>query len=112
MTLKGALIRMVEYWSHLPGTKELHCPVQFTEAALEGFHDEGLWFNLNKVVNHRRDQIGGVNEDGWISNQRYDDAVEELVRLKESLVASAEGSQDDIRLLEKGWLFRDRKEIN
>ncbi|RHZ59237.1 hypothetical protein CDV55_106708 [Aspergillus turcosus] len=112
MTLKGALVRMVEYWLHLPDTKGLLCPVQFTGAELDGFHEqEQLWFDLNKAVNHWRDQIGGVNEDGWISNEQYDDAIQKVAELKACLVASAEGDEEDICLLEKGWLFRDREEI-
>lgn len=104
---------MIEYWPHLPDTKGLLCPVQFTGSELDGFHEqEQLWFNLNKLVDHWRDQIGSVNEDGWISNERYDDAVHKVAELKASLVASAEGDEDDIYLLEKGWLFRDREEIN
>jgi len=104
---------MVEYWSYLPDTKGFSCPVQFTDAELDGFRDqEQLWFDLNQVVNHWRDQIGGVSEDGWISNERYDDAVQKVAKLKASLVASAEGDDEDIRLLEEGWLFRDHEEIN
>jgi hypothetical protein len=113
MTLKGALAHMIEYWPHLPDTKGLSCPVQFTDAELEGFQEqEQLWFDLNKLVNHWRDQIGGVDEDGWISNEQYDEAIQKVAELKASLVASAEGDEEDIRLLERGWLFRDREEIN
>ncbi|PKY05244.1 phosphotransferase enzyme family protein [Aspergillus campestris IBT 28561] len=113
MTLKGALVRMIEYWPHLPGTQGLSCPVQFTPAELDGFHDqEQLWFDLNKVVNHWREEIGGVSEDGWICNERYDETVQRAAELKASLVATAEGDVEDIRLLEKGWLFRDREEFD
>jgi len=40
MTLKGALVRMVEYWPHLPDTKGIECPVQFTEAELNDFSNQ------------------------------------------------------------------------
>ena len=56
---------MIEYWSYLPDTKGLPCPVQFTEAEMNEFNEEEqLWFDLNKVVNHWRDQLGGVSDDG------------------------------------------------
>ncbi|KZF26474.1 kinase-like protein [Xylona heveae TC161] len=113
MTLKGALVRMAEYWPHLPDTNGIPCPVQFTDAELDGFAEqEELWFNLNKLVNHWREEIGGVSEDGWVSNEAYDDAVRKVAELKESLVAQAEGDEEDIRLLERGWLFRDREEVD
>ncbi|EPS28357.1 hypothetical protein PDE_03303 [Penicillium oxalicum 114-2] len=38
ITLKGALIRMVESWPRLPETKGHHCPVQFASEALHSFH--------------------------------------------------------------------------
>ncbi|KAE8151645.1 kinase-like domain-containing protein [Aspergillus avenaceus] len=111
MTLKGALKRMIEYWPHLPDTKGLPCPVHFTEAELDGFAEqEQTWFDLNKVVNHWRDQVGGVNEDGWVSNEKYAEAVQNVAELKESLIAIAEGDEEDIRYLETGWLFRDCEE--
>ncbi|PWY91880.1 phosphotransferase enzyme family protein [Aspergillus sclerotioniger CBS 115572] len=111
MTLKGALLRIIEYWPHLPETAGVSCPVEFSDSETSGFHEqEELWFSLNKVVEHWRDQLGGVNEDGWISSEKYDDCVRKVAELKASLIATAEGDQEDISLLEKGWLFRDREE--
>lgn len=48
-----------------------------------------------------REQIG-VSEDGWVGNEQYEDAVRKVAELKESLVAVAEGDQEDIGLLERG----------
>lgn len=39
MALKGALVRMIEYWSHLPDINGTPCPVRFTETELDGFHE-------------------------------------------------------------------------
>ncbi|PLB49757.1 phosphotransferase enzyme family protein [Aspergillus steynii IBT 23096] len=111
MALKGALLRMIEYWPHLPNTEGVSCPVQFSDAEVDGFHEqEQLWFNLNSVVDHWREQIGGLSEDGWVSNEMYDESVRKVAELKASLIATAEGDEEDIALLEKGWLFRDRDE--
>lgn len=112
MSLKGALMRMIEYWPHLPDTQGVPCPVQFREEELDGFAEkEEQWFEVNKVVNYWREQVG-VNEDGWVSNERYEEAVERIAELKASLIAIAEGDEEGIQYLEKGWLFRDRDEIN
>lgn len=103
---------MVEYWPHLPDTRGIACPVQFTDAELDGFAEqEQMWFDLNKLVNYWRDEIG-VNEDGWVSNDQYEDAVRKTAQLKDSLVEAAEGDEEDIRLLNEGWMFRDREEID
>lgn len=111
-TLKGALTRMVEYWPHLPDTKGKRCPVQFAEDELQDFHNqEQTWLDLNNVMNQWREQLGGVSEDGWVSNENYDESVQEAAQLKAALLASAEGDQEDIRFLQKGWPFRDREEF-
>ncbi|KKK12474.1 hypothetical protein AOCH_001916, partial [Aspergillus ochraceoroseus] len=88
------------------------CPVKFTDAELDGFTEqEQMWFDLNKLVNYWRDEIG-INEDGWVSNDRYEDTVRKTTQLKESLVEAADGDEEDIRLLNEGWMFRDREEID
>lgn len=113
MTLKGALVRMIDYWPHLPDTKGMSCPVRFTDAELNDFYEqEKLWFDLNKVVNHWREQIGVLSEDGWLGKELFEEAVRKSAELEVSLIASAEGDKEDIDLLRKGWPFRDRKEIS
>ncbi|KAL3496588.1 hypothetical protein BJX62DRAFT_221908 [Aspergillus germanicus] len=111
LTLKGALIRMAEYWPHLPDTAGVSCPVQFSEAELAEFYEqEENLFAVNTVVNYWHDRDGGVTEEGWISNERYDEAIRKIAELKEELIATADGDEEDLRLMEKGWLFRDREE--
>ncbi|OOO07690.1 hypothetical protein OAory_01041900 [Aspergillus oryzae] len=112
MTLKGALVRMVRYWPHLPDTRGIECPGEFTDAELKGFAEKGqMLFDLNKLVNYWRDEIS-INEDGWVSNDLYEDAVRKAAQRKESLVEAAEGDEQDIRLLKEGGMFRDREEID
>lgn len=53
-----------------------------------------------------------MSEDGWVSNEHYDEAVRKVAELKAFLIAIAEDDEEDIRLLEKGWLFRDREETS
>lgn len=85
ITLMGVLVRMTEYWSLLPDTEGIHCPVKFMPDELETFHEhEEIWVALNAVVNQWRDQIG-VNNDGWVTNERYDGAVKRARQLKDNL---------------------------
>ncbi|KAI9370282.1 kinase-like domain-containing protein [Aspergillus egyptiacus] len=111
ITLKGALTRMVEYWPHLQDTEGRQCPVQFARDELDDFHEqEQTWLDLNNVVNQWRDQLG-VSEDGWASIEDYDECIQKVGQLKASLIASAEGDLEDIRLLEQGWPLRNREEF-
>ncbi|KAJ5591923.1 kinase-like protein [Penicillium hispanicum] len=110
ITLKGALIRMVQYWPYLQN-KGASCPIHFTKNEMKEFlEQEQQWFEVNAVVNLWREQIGGINEDGWVSNEQYEEAVQKVAELKESLIALGEADQDEIELLEKGWPFRDHQE--
>lgn len=63
-------------------------------------------------MNYWREQIGVLNEDGWVSNGLFEEAIQKSDELKRDLIASAEGDEEDIDLLMKGWPFRDREEIN
>lgn len=112
ITLMGALVRMTEYWSLLPDAKGIDCPVKFDQDELETFHkNEEIWFALNAVVNQWRDQIG-VNEEGWVRNEGYEDAVRRARQLRDSLIVEMEGDKEDIALLNKGWPFRDHEGVD
>ncbi|GKZ45198.1 hypothetical protein AbraIFM66951_007786 [Aspergillus brasiliensis] len=51
------------------------------------------------MVSQWHDQVGGISEEGWISNKNYDETVQRVAELKSALIASAEGDKEDIRLL-------------
>lgn len=84
------------------------CPVQFIDAEMDGFEQEQLWFDLNKAVEFWQEQVG-VSEDGWVSNEGYEETVQRVAELKASRIAIAEDDKEDIRLLE---VPRDREEIS
>ncbi|KAK2744259.1 Phosphotransferase enzyme [Myotisia sp. PD_48] len=72
---------------------------------------EEILFGLNATVEHWRAQLG-VNEDGWIHDGQYEDAVKGVQELKNHLLAIADGDEEDIELLHKDWMFRDYEEVN
>lgn len=112
MTLKGALVGMIEYWPQLPDTAGIPSPIKFTVAGLEGFLDEEeLLFSLNKLDRHLQGQIGS-SDDGWVKNERYGEAARKVEELKASFLEVAEGNQDDIHLMETGSPFRDCEEVS
>jgi hypothetical protein len=99
---------MAEYWPHLPNTADVSCPVQFSEAELaEIYEQEENLFTVNTVVNYWHERVGGLTEEGWISNEGYDEAVRKIAELKEELIATADGDEEDLRLMEN----RDCSEI-
>ena len=109
MTLKGALIRMCEFWPLLPSDTR-DCPINFTEEEVEKHHEkESMWFNMKLLANNWRDQMGGATEEGWVRTEVYDQAVEKIKELKARCIQEAD--PDEIDSINLGWPFRDRREF-
>lgn len=109
ITLRGALIRMCQFWPMLP-TETKECPISFTEEETsKHYEDESMWFNMNMLLNHWRDSMGGVNEEGWVRTEAYALAVERNKQLKAQCIGEADPHEIDS--IESGWPFRDREEF-
>ncbi|KAK2812216.1 hypothetical protein FQN50_001574 [Emmonsiellopsis sp. PD_5] len=108
MTLRGALIRMREFWPLLPTDKE--CPISFTEEEVQKHHeDESMWFKLNLLVNNWRDRMGGVSEEGWVRTEAYTHAAEKNNEIKAQCLREAD--PDEVDSINLGWPFQDREEF-
>ncbi|KAM5429254.1 hypothetical protein McanCB21832_007828 [Microsporum canis] len=112
ITLKGALVRIADYWDQLPETKGIECPVKLDILELEEFLKlEEIWHYFNAVVNHWRDKLG-IGEDGWVSSENYGSAMKGIQELKQDMINKAEGDEEDIFLINKGWPLDDHEEID
>lgn len=110
MTLRGALMKMCDYWPLLQ-TDVMECPFQFTEAELkEHSEEEPTWFDLTALVNHWRDELGGMNEEGWVRPEMYDQALEKNRALRAKFRSEAE--PDEVEQVTKGWPFQDKEEFS
>lgn len=111
MTLRGALMRMRDIWPYVPEKDEgLECPIGFSgHEVAEQTEKEKLWYDLNAVVGHWRDELGGLSEEGWIRAEQYSYAV----KRNESLIAefSEGGSADELEKIKRGWPFQDHEEF-
>jgi hypothetical protein len=82
VTLKGALVRAVEYWEHLPDVEGIPCPVEFDQADLEKFaQTESLWLASNIDLERCYSRCG-MTEEGWVLNEDYEPAKKELEQIK------------------------------
>ncbi|EGE06670.1 phosphotransferase enzyme family protein [Trichophyton equinum CBS 127.97] len=107
ITLQGALMRMCEYWPLLSTDEK--CPIAFTDAELKKHsEDEPMWFDLNALVNHWRDELGGLNEEGWIRSEMYNSALEKNKALKQKFINDAD--PDEVEKVANGWPFQDKEE--
>ncbi|PWY88005.1 phosphotransferase enzyme family protein [Aspergillus sclerotioniger CBS 115572] len=105
MTLRGALMRMRDLWPHLPGKNvPLECPIGFSAQEIrDQTENEPMWCNLNTLVSHWRNELGGISEEGWLPAEKYDAAVKRNESLKAEL--SDGGSPDELQKIERGWPF-------
>jgi hypothetical protein len=111
ITLKGAIVRATKYWSHLPDTEDIECPVEFSEAELEEFfQNEEKWLTLSTILDEWSARIG-MNEEGWVPNEDYAGAKKRLEELEEEVREQCEGDEEDQPCFERGWQFRDREEF-
>ncbi|EER45819.1 phosphotransferase enzyme family protein [Histoplasma capsulatum H143] len=95
MTLRGALIRIHEYWSLLP-TKVEKCPIDFPEAELKKhFEEEPTWFNATALVNYWRDELGGLSEEGWVRTEKYNHAVKQNETVKSKFFDDADPNEKE-----------------
>ncbi|KAH8429875.1 phosphotransferase family protein [Aspergillus melleus] len=111
MTLRGALMRMRDIWLHVPGNDgSMECPIAFSgEEMEEQTKNEPMWYNLNRLVSHWRDVLGGVSEEGWVRTEQYDYAVKRNEALRAEF--SEGGSADELEKNKRGWPFQDHEEI-
>ncbi|OQE28241.1 hypothetical protein PENFLA_c005G00690 [Penicillium flavigenum] len=107
MTLRGALMRIRAIWSHLPWKDENpECPIEFSEQEIgDQIENEPMWDNLNTLVDHWRDELGGLSEEGWIRTEQYDYATKRNQSLKAEF--SEGGSADELEKIKRSWPFQD-----
>lgn len=111
MTLRGALMRMRDLWPHLAGKDaQLKCPIEFSEQETrDQAENEPIWYNLDELVSHWRDELGGLSEEGWLPAETYDAAVERNKSLKAEF--SDYGSPGELEKIKQGWPFQDHEEF-
>lgn len=110
MNLRGALMRMREFWAHFPNKgDQTECPIEFTEQEIsEQSEHEDMWYKLNTLVSLWREELG-LSEEGWVSAEMYEHAVERNESLKAEF--SEGGSVDELAQIKRGWPFQDHEEF-
>jgi hypothetical protein len=113
ITLKAELIRAVKNWPALTADKDGNvpaCPIHFSdEEAEQCLRIEAEQDEINLLMEKVRDRIG-ISTDGWTSNERYEDALEENEHVKvEALSVQDEATRNEIL---ENWPFDDHGNID
>jgi len=112
ITLKAELIRAVRNWPELTAGKDGNvpaCPIHFSdEEAGECLRIEAEQNHIDLQMEKIRDRIG-ISTDGWTSNERYEDALEENEHVKaEALDGEDEATRSEVL---ENWPFDDHEEF-
>ncbi|CAG8957905.1 hypothetical protein HYFRA_00000246 [Hymenoscyphus fraxineus] len=113
ITLKAELIRAIQNWSMLTTSTSVGgispvCPIDFSdEEVAKCLSMEAEQYHIDVQMEKARDRIG-VSIDGWTSNERYEDALEE----NESVKAECVAALDDVSKKEflENWPLDDHSE--
>ena len=110
ITLKGALVRLVDNWVQL--AQGIPCPVHFDADDREKFlHSEGQWFTATTLLEHWRSVLDDLGQDGWVRNESFETVVEMNRRLKREWLDEAEDDDDRV-CVERYWPFQDHEELD
>lgn len=114
ITLKGALLRVINSWDALMSTRprKVPCPVRFDPEDERGFYQlEENWIKCNILVEHWRSLLDDVGQDGWVRNESFEKVLETNRQLKKQWIDEAE-DDDDVRCVEGFWPFQDHNETD
>ncbi|EFR05309.1 hypothetical protein MGYG_08320 [Nannizzia gypsea CBS 118893] len=111
-SLKGALIRIKENWDcfneRLP--EPIPCPISFPESEITGYYEqEQTWFEMNLLVEHWKSELQGVNDDGWVRAEAYDEAVQKNAEIKQGLLNDSDTEEERQYVLQQ-WPSQDHEE--
>ncbi|KAK2813972.1 hypothetical protein FQN50_000376 [Emmonsiellopsis sp. PD_5] len=113
VTLKGALLRVVNSWDALMSTRsdeKVPCPVHFQADDVREFYElEDEWFKCNVLVEHWRSLLDDLGQDGWVRNESFERVVEGNRQLKKEWIDQAE-NEEAFEQVDSFWPFRDHGE--
>ena len=103
--LRTAIIRAVEVWHEMTGGQSSTCPVKFDENALAQYKSEIDEYNTVCDELESLRSLLAVDQQGWISNELFEEARKENRRLREEFASEAD--PDERKEFWAAWPFKD-----
>lgn len=113
ISLKAELVRASTYWPKIATSamRTSEYPIKYSEAEVkECLEIDSEQKTADAQMQRVRDFIG-INIDGWVSNECYDEAREKERLVKEQMVEDAETEEEKKELIEL-WPFQDHDELD
>ena len=112
-SLKAELVQISTYWPDIATSamKETNFPVKYPDA------DVTNCLNIDakqKIADAQMQQLRdfiGVNIDGWVPTESYEEAREKERYIKQQMLEAAE-TEDERKELDEHWPFQDHEELD
>ncbi|EPQ51183.1 hypothetical protein GLOTRDRAFT_141032 [Gloeophyllum trabeum ATCC 11539] len=105
MLLREFLMRITAHWDAIAPGASVPCPISFTEEERQAHLEEREDWQRAQDGKDGLDRILGVDADGWVTEEGYEEAVRRNWELQEGYVRM--GAEDPERVL-RNWPYRPR----
>jgi hypothetical protein len=112
-SLKAELVQTSTYWPDIATSamKEANFPVEYPDADVtDCLNIDAKQKIADAQLQQLRDFIG-VNIDGWVTTESYEEAREKERYIKQQMLKAAE-TEDERKELDEHWPFQDHEELN
>lgn len=113
ISLKAEIIHASTHWRDIATSamKEVGFPVEYPDADITDCLDiDAKQKNADAQMQRLRDFIG-VNIDGWVPMECYEEAREKERYIKQQMLDAAE-TEDERREVSEHWPFQDHEELD
>ena len=108
VAFRAAILNVVNNWEHVGGQQA--CPLQYSAAEVKGWTEEyNEWSEASKSLEAFRSDLG-INEDGWISSESYEESAERNQWLRREITATA--WRELQKEIWKAWPFKDDDDLS
>ncbi len=108
-SLKANLIRCAAQWADVSSKSSpdcVECPLNYPHAEAEQCLELDTRQSAADASSQRLRDLVGVNIDGWVPLEGYEEALEKAATIKAQMLASAE-TREERREVEENWPFLD-----
>ena len=109
-SLQAELIKTISRWSEIDSVAD-NPPIHYSSAETEEcLERDAKQKNADEQMQQLRDFIG-INIEGWVSKEEFEDAREKAKLIKLEMAESA-GTEEERKEFEEHWPFQDHEEID
>ena len=109
ISLKANLIQCAAQWADVSSKDSPHCikcPLNYSLSEVDQCLELDAKQRAADISSQRLRDLVGVNIDGWVPTEEYDDAVLRAATVKSQMLAAAE-TDEERRVVEENWPFGD-----